>query len=67
MEVVLTAALATCDRGVASRGGVWMALPTTRLKETILGEPIAFDQRHELVDGTFRIYQIDAGGYRRVG
>ena len=67
MEVVLTAALATCDHGVASRGGVWMALPKTAIENTILGEPIAFDQRHELVDGTFRIYQIDAGGYRRVG
>jgi branched-chain amino acid transport system substrate-binding protein len=63
MQVVLTAALATCRDGVASRAGVTRAIGQVRLGSTILGQPVAFDAHGDLEGGRFYLYRIEAGDY----
>lgn len=67
MEVVATAALQSClEDGQPTREGVLAALPGVRLEDTILGTPIAFDAKHDVVDGRIRIYEVQSEGYRQL-
>ncbi len=63
METVLTAALNSCENGSATRAGVTRTLPNIKLPRTILGIPISFDKNHDVVNGRFLIYKIQANAY----
>ena len=63
-QVVATAALDTCEDGRASRAGVWKALPTTKIKESVLGQDIQFTPEHELRNGRFYVYRIGPEDYQ---
>lgn len=65
-EVLATAALATCKDGRASRAGVWKALPTTRITDSVLGQDIEFTKDHELKNGRFYVYRIGPDDYQFV-
>jgi branched-chain amino acid transport system substrate-binding protein len=68
MEVIATAALETCDDGRATRQGVWAAVPGVELDESILGQPVAFDDNQELEGGRFYVYRVEPnGGFTPVG
>jgi len=66
MQVVATAALASCKDARASRTGVWKALPRTTIKESVLGQDIAFTDDHELKGGRFYAYRIGPDDYQLV-
>lgn len=66
MQVVATAALASCTDGRASRAKVWEELPTTTIRESVLGQDIAFTEDHELKDGRFYVYRIGPDDYQFV-
>jgi len=63
-QAVATAALRTCKDGRASRDGVWTALPTTKIKDSVLGQDIEFTKDHELKDGRFYVYRIGPDDYQ---
>ena len=65
-EVVATAALKTCKDGRASRAGVWKALPTTKIEDSVLGQDIEFTKDHELKNGRFYVYRIGPDDYQFV-
>jgi branched-chain amino acid transport system substrate-binding protein len=68
MEVVLTAALDVCKRdGGVTRSAVTMQIPKVQLEESILGMPIAFDERHEVEDARIHVYRVGLNGYELVG
>ena len=66
MQVLATAALRTCKDGRASREGVWEALPTTKIQESVLGQDIEFTKDHELKNGRFYVYRIGPDDYQFV-
>lgn len=63
-QVLATAALNTCVDGRASRAGVWKALPTTKIRESVLGQDIEFTKDHELKNGRFYVYRIGPDDYQ---
>ena len=68
MEVVLTAALDVCKRdGGVTRSAVTMQIPKVQFEESILGMPIAFDERHEVEDARIHVYRVGLNGYELVG
>lgn len=68
MQVVLTAAYEVCqrDRGV-TRYAVAKQVPKVRLEETVLGVPVAFDERHELIGAKTHVYRVTSSGFDLVG
>ena len=64
MEVVLTAARKTCVNGSTTRAKVTKALPDVRLDSSILGQPLAFDANHDVVDGVFWVYRHAADSFQ---
>ena len=66
METVATAALESCRDGQAARAGVVDALPDVSIPSTLLGSPVSFNSRHELVGGRYWMYRIEGGNYRLI-
>ncbi len=67
MEAMLTAATTTCaEKGSVTRSGIANAMPGVVLEETILGQRVAFDERHELVGASIQVYRIGSRGFELV-
>jgi branched-chain amino acid transport system substrate-binding protein len=66
METVATAALDSCRNGQADRDGVADALPDVSIPSTLLGNSVAFDAQHELIDSRYWMYRIEGGNYRLI-
>lgn len=68
MQVVLTAAYEACQRdGGVTRYAVTKQVPEVQLEDTILGVPVAFDERHELVGAKTFVYRVTSGGFKLIG
>jgi branched-chain amino acid transport system substrate-binding protein len=63
MQVILTAALDSCDNHEATRAGVTRGIRQVVLPSTILGYPVAFDSRGDLTGGRFFRYRIEGGRF----
>lgn len=67
MEAILTAATTACaENGAVTRAGIATAMPDVVLEETILGQRVAFDERHELVGASIQVYRIGPRGFELV-
>ena len=61
--VVMEAATAVCESGEEpSRENILAQMPETSLEESILGQPIAFDENGDIQDATFFIFQVGEDG-----
>lgn len=63
MEVVLTAALDSCEDRQATRAEVTRRIRQVSLPSTILGYPVAFDSHGDLEGGRFYRYRIEGGRF----
>jgi branched-chain amino acid transport system substrate-binding protein len=66
MEVVASAILAACEGGDPSREAVNEQIRQVELPESILGQPIAFDDNGDLKQAKFFIFQIEDGNFELV-
>ncbi|HET9213428.1 MAG TPA: branched-chain amino acid ABC transporter substrate-binding protein [Gaiellaceae bacterium] len=66
--VVMEAATAICEGGEEpTREAILEQMPETNLEESILGQPIAFDEDGDIQDATFFIFQVaEDGSYELV-
>ncbi len=66
--VVMEAATAVCEGGEEpTREAILEQMPETNLEESILGQPIAFDEDGDIQDATFFIFQVaEDGSYELV-
>jgi branched-chain amino acid transport system substrate-binding protein len=62
VEVVATAILAACEEGDPSREAVADQIRQVSLQESILGQPIAFDDNGDIKRAKFFIFKIDDKG-----
>ncbi|MGH3023585.1 MAG: branched-chain amino acid ABC transporter substrate-binding protein [Gaiellaceae bacterium] len=61
--VVMEAATAVCESGEEpSRENILAQMAETNLTESILGQPIAFDENGDIQDATFFIFQVGEDG-----
>ena len=62
--VVMEAATAICEGGEEpTREAILEQMPETNLEESILGQPIAFDEDGDIQDATFFIFQVAFAAY----
>jgi branched-chain amino acid transport system substrate-binding protein len=65
--VVMTALKSICDSGEEpTREAVLEAIPETDLAESILGQPIRFDENGDLEGAKFFLFQVENGEYTLV-
>jgi branched-chain amino acid transport system substrate-binding protein len=62
VEVVATAILAACEDGDPSREAVADQIRQVSLQDSILGQPIAFDDNGDIKGANFFIFKIDDKG-----
>jgi branched-chain amino acid transport system substrate-binding protein len=66
-QVLMSAAGALCAQHEAlTRGAMLAAVRKVRLPSSIIGRPISFDRRGDLVGGRFYIYKLVGEGYKLV-
>jgi branched-chain amino acid transport system substrate-binding protein len=66
-QVLMTAASSLCAKHEAiTRTSLLAAVRKVKIKQTIIGRPIAFDKRGDLVGGRFYIYKLVNGNYKLV-
>jgi branched-chain amino acid transport system substrate-binding protein len=66
VEVVATAILAACEEGDPSREAVAEQIRQVSLQDTLLGQPIAFDNNGDIKGAKFFIFQIKGGNFELV-
>jgi branched-chain amino acid transport system substrate-binding protein len=66
MEVVATAILAACEEGDPTREAVAEQIRQVRLPDSLLGQPIAFDDKGDVKGAKFFIFQIKDGQFELV-
>jgi branched-chain amino acid transport system substrate-binding protein len=66
MEVVATAILAACEEGDASRAAVTEQIRNVEIPDSLLGQPIKFDENGDLVNAKFFIFQVKKGNFELV-
>jgi branched-chain amino acid transport system substrate-binding protein len=66
MEVVATAILAACEEGDPTREAVAEQIRQVNLPETLLGQPISFDENGDIKRAKFFIFQIKDGQFELV-
>ena len=59
-QVVAKAARTACRNGVVSRQGLLAALPHTRLADSLMGQPVGFTARHDVINPRVHIFQLVA-------
>jgi branched-chain amino acid transport system substrate-binding protein len=66
-QVLMTAATSLCAKHKAvTRTALLAAVRKVKLARSIIGRPIAFDKRGDLVGGRFYIYKLAGGDYKLV-
>jgi branched-chain amino acid transport system substrate-binding protein len=66
IQVVATAILAACQDGDPSRDAVAEQIRTVNMPESILGQPIAFDDKGDIKGAKFFIFQIEGGNFELI-
>jgi branched-chain amino acid transport system substrate-binding protein len=66
IEVVATAILAACQEGDPSREAVADQIRQVKLDESILGQPISFDENGDIRRAKFFIFKIQGGNFELV-
>jgi branched-chain amino acid transport system substrate-binding protein len=66
VEVVGTAILAACEEGEPSREAVADQIRQVELQDSILGQPISFDENGDIRRAKFFIFQIEGGNFELV-
>jgi branched-chain amino acid transport system substrate-binding protein len=65
-QVVATAILAACEEGDPSREAVADQIRQVRIDESILGQPIAFDENGDIRRAKFFIFKVEDGNFELV-
>jgi branched-chain amino acid transport system substrate-binding protein len=65
-QVVATAILAACEEGDPSREAVADQIRQVRFDESILGQPIAFDENGDIKRAKFFIFKVEDGNFELV-
>jgi branched-chain amino acid transport system substrate-binding protein len=66
IQVVATAILAACEEGDPSREAVADQIRQVRFDESILGQPIAFDENGDIKRAKFFIFKVEDGNFELV-
>jgi branched-chain amino acid transport system substrate-binding protein len=66
MQVVTTAILAACEEGDPSREAVAEQIRQVSFDESILGQPITFDENGDIRRAKFFIFKIEGGNFELV-
>jgi branched-chain amino acid transport system substrate-binding protein len=66
IQVVATAILAACEEGDPSREAVAEQIRAVNMPESILGQPIAFDEKGDIKGAKFFIFRIEGGNFELV-
>ena len=66
IQVVATAILAACEEGDPSREAVADQIRQVRFDESILGQPIAFDDNGDIRRAKFFIFKVEDGNFELV-
>jgi ABC-type branched-subunit amino acid transport system substrate-binding protein len=66
MEVVANAILAACEEGDPSREAVAEQIRNVEIPDSLLGQPIKFDENGDLVNAKFFIFRVKKGNFELV-
>jgi branched-chain amino acid transport system substrate-binding protein len=66
MEVVANAILAACEEGDPSREAVNEQIRSVEIPDSLLGQPIRFDENGDLVNAKFFIFRVKKGNFELV-
>jgi branched-chain amino acid transport system substrate-binding protein len=66
MEVVANAILAACEEGDPSREAVNEQIRNVEIPDSLLGQPIKFDENGDLVNAKFFIFRVEKGNFELV-
>jgi branched-chain amino acid transport system substrate-binding protein len=66
IQVVATAILAACQDGDPSRDAVAEQIRAVNMPDSILGQPIAFDDKGDIKGAKFFIFQIEGGNFELI-
>jgi len=66
MEVVANAILAACKDGDPSREAVNEQIRSVEIPDSLLGQPIKFDENGDLVNAKFFIFRVKKGNFELV-
>jgi branched-chain amino acid transport system substrate-binding protein len=66
VEVVANAILAACEDGDPSREAVADQVRSVEIPDSLLGQPITFDENGDLQDAQFFIFRVEKGNYELV-
>jgi branched-chain amino acid transport system substrate-binding protein len=66
MEVIATAILAACEEGEPDREAVSEQIRQVELPQSLLGQPIRFDENGDLVNAKFFIFTVKKGNFELV-
>jgi branched-chain amino acid transport system substrate-binding protein len=66
MEVVANAILAACEEGDPSREAVTEQIRNVEIPDSLLGQPIRFDENGDLVNAKFFIFRVKKGNFELV-
>src|SRR5918997_3429171 len=66
MEVVANAILAACEDGDPSREAVNEQIRSVEIPDSLLGQPIRFDENGDLVNAKFFIFRVKKGAFELV-
>jgi branched-chain amino acid transport system substrate-binding protein len=66
MEVVANAILAACEEGDPSREAVNEQIRNVEIPDSLLGQPIKFDENGDLVNAKFFIFRVRKGNFELV-
>src|SRR5918998_1144839 len=66
MEVVANAILAACEEGEPSREAVSEQIRQVEIPDSLLGQPIKFDENGDLVNAKFFIFRVEKGNFELV-
>jgi branched-chain amino acid transport system substrate-binding protein len=66
MEVVANAIMAACEEGEPSREAVAEQIRQVEIPDSLLGQPIRFDENGDLVNAKFFIFRVEKGNFELV-
>lgn len=66
MEVVANAIMAACEEGEPSREAVTDQIRNVEIPDSLLGQPIRFDENGDLINAKFFIFRVKKGNFELV-
>ena len=66
VEVVANAIMAACEEGEPSREAVAEQIRQVEIPDSLLGQPIRFDENGDLVNAKFFIFRVEKGNFELV-